>query len=177
MKNIPYFLAGVLIGLLAAGLLWLTISPPRGEPVTLLPTPTTGSVTVHVAGAVAQPGVYSLPVGSRVDSAIQAAGGFLTSADKDEINLAALLIDGMQISVTTLGGESHAVEGRLNINTATFEELDSLPGIGATAAQNIINYRLMHGPFASIESILDVPGIGPSTYERIKNLITVGYSP
>lgn len=175
MKNIWIIGIGILIGLLLSGLIWLVLSPPRGEPVTLLPTPTSVGLVVYVTGAVAEPGVYTLPEHSRVQAAIDAAGGFLTSADKEDINLAAMLQDGDQIDVPAVGGESHARAGRININAATFEELDSLPGIGSTAAQNIVDYRLQHGPFASIEAIQDVPGIGPATYEEIKDLITIGY--
>ncbi|MBM3153090.1 MAG: ComEA family DNA-binding protein, partial [Chloroflexi bacterium] len=79
---------GVLVGLLAAGLLWITVSPPRGEPVTLLPTPTPELITIHVAGAVAAPGIYILPQDSRMVAAIEAAGGFLPTADSDQLNLA-----------------------------------------------------------------------------------------
>jgi competence protein ComEA len=165
---------GVLVGLLAAGLLWVTISPPRGEPVTLLPTPTPELITVHVTGAVAAPGIYILPQDSRMVAAIEAAGGFLPTADSEALNLASRLFDGQQVNVPAFGGESHAIGGRININTATLEELDSLPGIGLTTAQNILDYRRQYGAFQSIEELLDVPGIGQTTYESIRDLVTVG---
>jgi len=174
MKTFLYIALGVLIGLLAAGVIWLAASQPRGEAVTLLPSPTARSVTVYVSGAVATPGVYTLPEGSRVTNVIQSAGGFLPNAEQEGINLAAMLQDGQQLDIPVRSAESHVSGGRININTATVEELDTLPGIGPTTAQNIFNYRLEHGPFQSIQDIQNVPGIGPVTYDAIKDLIMVG---
>jgi competence protein ComEA len=169
--NITY---GVLIGLLAAGIIWLAVSRPRGEPVTLLPTATPGMLSIYISGAVASPGVYKLPEGSRVESAVQAAGGFLPGAEKDNINLAMLLTDGQQINVPGIVDSSHVNIGRVNINTATAAELNTLPGIGPTTAQSILDYRLQHGPFQVIQDIQNVPGVGPATYALIKDYITVG---
>jgi len=173
MKTFLYLVIGVLIGLMAAGVIWLAASPPRGIPVTLLPTSTQGMLTVYVSGAVATPGVYSLPDGSRVDVAIKAAGGFVPGAEPEHINLAALLEDGQQIDVPGIISTSHINAGRVNINIATVSELDALPGIGLTTAQAIVDYRLQHGSFQFIQDIQNVPGIGPATYERIKDYITV----
>jgi competence protein ComEA len=169
--NIAY---GVLIGLLAAGVIWLAASRPRGEAVTLLPTATPGMLTVYVSGAVATPGVYTLPAGSRVDAAVQAAGGFLPGAEQESINLAKPLEDGQQIDVPGIVDTSHVNAGRVNINTATVAELDTLPGIGPTTAQSIVDYRLQNGPFQAIQDIQNVPGIGPTTYDGIKDYITLG---
>jgi competence protein ComEA len=168
--NISY---GVLIGLLAGGVIWLAASHPRGEPVTLLPTPMPGMLTVYVSGAVASPGVFTLPDGSRVDDAVQAAGGFAPGAEAERINLAVLLEDGQQIDVPGIVNTNHINAGRVNINTATVSELDALPGIGPTTAQTIVDYRLEHGEFQIIEDIQKVPGIGPATYNRIKDYITL----
>jgi competence protein ComEA len=173
MKTFLYIVIGVLVGLMAAGVIWLTASRPRGEPVTLLPTSTQGMLTVYVSGAVATPGVYSLPDGSRVDAAIRAAGGFIPGAELEQINLAALLEDEQQIDVPGIINTSHINAGRVNINTATVSELDALPGIGLTTAQAIVDYRLQHGSFQIIQDIKNVPGIGPATFERIKDYITV----
>ena len=174
MKTIINITYGVLIGLLAAGIIWLSVSRPRGEVVTLLPTATPSLLTVYINGAVATPGVYQLPEGSRVEAVIQAAGGFLPGAEKDNINLAMLLTDGQQINVPGILDTSHVNVGRVNINTATVAELDTLPGIGPTTAQAIVDYRLQHGLFKVIQDIQNVPGVGPATYNLIKDYITVG---
>jgi len=174
MKTLLHILYGILIGLLAAGLIWLAASRPRGEAVTLLPTSTPGMVTVYVSGAVAAPGVYSLPAGSRAEAVIEAAGGFLPQAEQASINLAQLLTDGQQIDVPEIGDAGQIVAERVNINTATPEELDALPGIGPATAQAIVDYRLENGPFQFIEDIRQVPGIGPATFEDIQDSITIG---
>jgi competence protein ComEA len=175
-KYQPYlFIAyGVLVGLMASGVFWIAASPLRGEEVELLPTSTRGTLTVYVTGAVLTPGVFILPDGSRVEDAVQAAGGFAPGAEIDSINLAMPLIDGQQIDVPGIIDTSHIIVGRININTASRDELDSLPSIGTTTAQAIIDYRLEQGDFLSIQDIQHVPGIGPATYEKIKDYITVG---
>jgi len=174
MKTILNITYGVLIGLLAAGIIWLSVAPPHGEAVTLLPTATPGSIMVYVSGAVATPGLYRIPVGSRVDTVVKAAGGMLAGAEASNINLAATVADGEQVNVPGVVDTSHVNAGRVNINTATLDQLDSLPGIGPTTAQAILDYRLEHGAFQVIAQIQNVPGIGPSTYTNIENYITVG---
>ena len=174
MKTLLNITYGVLIGLLAAGIIWLSFTPPHGEAVTLLPTATPGSIMVFVSGAVATPGLYSIPVGSRVDAAVKAAGGMLPGAESTSINLAATVADGEQVNVPGVVDTSHVNAGRVNINTATLDQLDSLPGIGPTTAQAILDYRLEHGAFQVIAQLQNLPGIGPSTYANIENYITVG---
>lgn len=175
IKAILYITYGLVLGLLVGAILWLAASPPRGEPVTLLPTATLPDLVVYVSGAVMQPGVYAVPQGSRVQAAIEAAGGFAPGAETSAINLAAPLEDGQQLHVPGVALPTSVIMiGRVNINTATVSELDALPGIGPTAAQAIVNYRLEHGPFKSIEDIQKVPGIGPATFEKIRDYITVG---
>jgi competence protein ComEA len=179
---------GVLCGLLGAGVIWLASRPPRGQAITLLSPPTPAPIVVHVVGAIARPGVYYLPAGSRVQDAIQAAGGLLPEANSQVLNLAALLQDGGRVSVPTappalppMGTISQpdvrsptlGIQYPININTASLAELDSLPGIGPITAQLIIDYRENKGPFKSIEDIMNVSGIGPKTFEEIKDLITV----
>jgi competence protein ComEA len=171
-----------MIGLLAAGLLWLLIAEPRGEAVRLIPPPTPGPLRVYVSGAVAHPGVYDLPLGSIVEQAVEAAGGPLEEADLDRINLAAPLEDGEQIRVplqieaspvgVTPVSDPHTAD-LVNINTATAPELELLPGIGPSLAQAIVSYRESHGLFHEIEGLLDVPGIGPAKLEQIRGLVTV----
>lgn len=163
---------GVLIGLIAGGLIWITASPPRGNPVNLVPTSTMKRITIYISGAVVNPGVYELPPGSRIQDAVTIAGGFLPTADSGGINLAAILIDSSQIDIPSRINSNF--NGKVNINTATVEELDQLPGIGPTAAKNIVEYRLENGLFIFLEDIQKVTGIGSLTYEKIKDLITIG---
>jgi competence protein ComEA len=200
-RELAWATFGLVGGLLAAGLILLLGRPPRGQAVTLRQPPTAVGVSIHVTGAVAQPGVYTLPPGSRVSDALQAAGGMLPEANDLPLNLAAVLQDGQKVLVPTrvptkaptattdpaqptlaLGVRAEPLATAtlpwpLNINTATLEELDLLPGIGPVLAQAIIDYRDANGPFANIEAIQDVPGIGPGKFEQIKDLITVGEIP
>ena len=188
MQNVRFALytaAGILFGLFLAAVVWIVARNPSGEPVTLRPAPTETPVIIYITGAVPRPGVYAFPEGSRVQDAIAAAGGFLAEAEKTDINLAALLEDGEKLDIPFIEGGLPliatpgptviaATTDLIDINTASQSELESLPGIGPTTAQNIIEYRETNGPFVSIEEIIDVPGIGSGIYERIKDLITVG---
>lgn len=177
--------SGILLGLFLAALVWVIARNPSGEAVTLRPVPTEKPIVVHITGAVPRPGVYALPKGARVQDVISAAGGFLADAQKTDINLAALLEDGQKLDIPYMEGASPVMvtpgvevitntTELININTASQAELESLPGIGPTTAQKIIEYRDANGPFVAAEDIINVSGIGPGTYERIKDLITVG---
>lgn len=177
--------SGILLGLFLAALVWIVARTPSGEAVTLRPVPTQRPMIVHITGAVPRPGVYALPQGARVQDGISAAGGFLAEAEKTNINLAQALEDGEKIDIPFIEGASPVLATPLpevetitteliNINTASIAELDTLPGIGPTTAQKIIDYRDQNGPFVSIEDIVNVSGIGPASYERLKDLITVG---
>jgi len=183
-----WWLAGfIIIGVLfGVGVLLIVTRPPRGKAIELRPPPTQAPIMVYVSGSVNQTGLYTLPPGSRVNDAIQAAGGFTVDADRNALNLAELLEDGKQIYVpdllpTPASGSvtrsGNSVINQVDINTATLEQLDTLPEIGPKTAQNIIDYRITNGPFTRIEDILDVPGIGQVTFEKIKDLITAGTSP
>lgn len=173
---------GILGVMLASGILGMLNSPPRGEPVRLLPPPTPLPILIHVSGAVESPGVYALPPGSRAQDAVAAAGGFLPTAYTGSVNLAAFLEDGQKILILTIEeraasdqiGSPDGASLLININTATLEELQLLPGIGPTKALAIINYRIKNSAFSSIEEIQNIPGIGPGTFENLKDLITVG---
>src|SRR5215213_1666005 len=185
LKTALYLASGILFGLFLAALVWVVARNPTGEAVTLRPVPTERPVIVYITGAVPRPGVYALPQGARVQDAIAASGGFLAEANKVDINLAAVLEDGQKFDIPYIEGASPvlATPGEavittttelININTASIAELDTLPGIGPSTAQKIIDYREQNGPFVSIEDIVNVPTIGPVTYDKIKDLITVG---
>ena len=189
MKTILYIFVGILLGLLLAGGIWIAARAPEGESIQLRPAPTSEPIQVHVAGAVVRPGLYDLPEGSRVMDAVEAAGGFIADADKNSLNLAARVEDAERLDIPYIAGGAPAMqegftvisegtpstsnEDLVNINTASAEELDTLPGIGPTTARNIIAYRDENGPFGSIEDIVNVSGIGAATYNGIKDLITV----
>ena len=164
----------------------IVVSTPAPTP-TPLPTHTPAPIRVHVSGAVRQPDVYELPVGSIVKDAIGAAGGPTDDADLDCINLAVELRDQQQVHVPRQGKGSTpppvsggALEGGgapgtpIDINKATAAELETLPGIGPSTAQKIVAYREANGPFQTVEDIKNVPGIGEGKFEGIKDLITVG---
>ena len=190
-SSLATVLIGLLLGLLIGGGLFLTTRTPAGKPVTLLPSPTPKPIQVYIAGAVKPPGVYYLPRESRMVDAIRVAGGFLDEgADIAAVNLAKVLVDADRIDIPgtspfatpqlTIGGDGLLVtptpqKGALvNINTATQELLETLPGIGPTTAQAIIDYRFDNGPFATIDDLLKVPGIGPTTMDELRGLITTG---
>lgn len=184
--KIPVF---VVVGLLiAAAATFFALRWRAPAPVVIEPPPATvtpGPIQVYVSGAVAKPDVYSLPNGSIVKDALEAAGGATSDADLNHVNLAQALKDGQQVYVPKIGEvptpaptsakgtPGTVVTGPININTATQDELDSLPHIGPAIAARIIDYRTKHGPFARIEDIKNVQGIGPSIFDAIKDLITV----
>lgn len=133
-------------------------------------------VVVHVAGAVRRPDVYRLPAGSRVDDAVERAGGAAADADLEAVNLAARLADGQQVvvpargpggAVSIVGGAE--AEGPISLGTATVEQLDTIDGIGPVTAQDIVEYRDQHGGLASVEQLDEVSGIGPATMESLRD--------
>lgn len=191
-----------LVGLAAALLLaaWTWLDRPQVEPAPTVPatstaaaapapttTPvgevaqTSSTVVVSVVGLVAHPGLVTLPSGARVADAVEAAGGLLPEADPASVNLAAVVADGEQIAVGVPGaapaggaGTSGAPSGgKLDLNTATAAELDSLPGIGPVLAERIVAYRTAEGPFQSADELDAVPGIGPAIAGELAELVTV----
>jgi competence protein ComEA len=153
-----------------------TVSPTRGQD--------REEVVVDVAGAVVTPGVHHLEAGARVTDAVEAAGGLAPDADRARLNLAAVLVDGQQVYVARVGEappaasnpDATATSGPaplVDLNTASADELDALPGIGPTTAEAIIDHRERNGPFASVEDLLDVRGIGDAKLEQLRDRVTV----
>jgi len=146
------------------------------------------TLTVHVVGAVGTPGVYCLLAGARVADAVQAAGGLLGNAEPAGVNLARPVSDGEQIVVPVQGesapagvggatpgsGAGAAVPGGpVDLNSASAEQLDTLPGVGPSTAAKIIADRTENGPFRTAEDLMRVPGIGAKRFESLKDLVTV----
>ena len=186
---------GLLSLIVVGAFLFFVRRPPAGSVEIVLPPPTDtpqpagtpAPIQVYVCGAVAHPDVYQLAAGSIVKDAIKAAGGATEDADLIRINLADALLDHAQVYVPVLGEEMAATEmtgrrvqpldtgslsGLVDINSASLEVLESLPGIGPVLAQRIVDHR----PYRSIEDILEVPGIGEATYHAIEGRITVDQS-
>jgi competence protein ComEA len=175
----------VLCALLVAAGAMIYVRRPSSQPIEIEEPPLTSvpasmEVGVYVTGAVQNPGVYYLPEESRVQDALEAAGGPAPNADLDRVNLAQRVRDEDQIYVPEVGEEDLPSRGAglsqawlVNINTASAPELETLPGIGPALAQAIIDHREAHGPFGTIEQITDVQGIGQGVLEEIRELITV----
>jgi len=148
------------------------------------PTIATQLLVVDVAGAVRRPGLYRLANGARIADAVRRAGGATARADTGAINLAAPLVDGMQVVVPRVGGatggsgaaatgaDAAATGVRISLSSATVEQLDSLPGIGPVTAQKIVDWRMAHGAFQSVDALDEVPGIGPAKIEQLRDLVT-----
>lgn len=133
---------------------------------------------VHVSGAVVAPGLYLLRDGARVVDAVAAAGGFADGADENAVNLARPIGDGEQLVVPLVGaapaaGAAPVGDGRINLNTATPSDLDTLPRIGPAMAERIIAWRDENGRFTSVDDLLAVPGIGDKMLEALRDLVTV----
>ena len=130
-----------------------------------------GQVVVHVVGDVVTPGIVTLNAGSRVIDAINAAGGFTNEAKQDTLNLAAHVEDGqlIQVGATSVS----AMDNRIDLNTATVEQLDSLPGIGPVMANRILEWRQVHQRFSSVDELQEVEGIGSKLFNRLKSAVRV----
>jgi competence protein ComEA len=147
--------------------------------------PARAVLVVHVVGEVRRPGLYRLRDGARIADALRRAGGAQRGADLAALNLAAPLVDGVQVLVpqrsrdptTAAPGGATATggavpSGPISLSSATIEELDELPGVGPVTAQKIVDYRTEHGPFASVDDLDAVPGVGPTRIEQLRDLVT-----
>ncbi len=158
----------------------VVVKEEKAEEVEAVLPPT---VWVHICGEVINPGIYELPQGSRVYDVLVLAGGFTAEADTTHYNLAQVISDGMKLQIPGRDKENKVIKATetsgepdsslININTATIEQLQTLPGIGKSRATDIVAYREKQGGFQSIEQIMEVSGIKEAVFEKIKELITV----
>ena len=178
-------IAGVAVLLVVAGRVLLrpghaSVPPPlRPAASAPLEKPAAREVFVDVVGAVRRPGLYRLRDGARVADAVARAGGVTPKAEVELVNLAARVADGEQVVVprrgavavgsagAVSGGSGGAPSGPVHLNSATLEQLDSLPGVGPVTAQKILDYRQEHGGFGSLEELDAIPGIGPARLEQL----------
>jgi competence protein ComEA len=199
LKGLRGYIGLSLVWVAVLGAALFFVRRPSSEPIEILPpptvaptvapsaTPTPGPLRVDVAGAVASPGIYTLPRSSLVADAVAAAGGAAPDADLDRINKAMPLQDGAQVFVPRVAqpiptvinppaspapvrsGQT-AVPGKpVNLNTATLDELDTLPGVGPATAQRIVEGR----PYGAVEDLMRVKGIGQATFDKLKDHVTV----
>ncbi len=163
--------------------------PPAGStsaPPSVGPAASAVVLVIDVAGKVRHPGLYRLPAGSRIDDAVQAAGGPLPGVDLTSLNLAAKITDGQQIAV---GAPAAAAPGGagpgagsagppstsapVDLNSATLEQLETLPGVGPVLGQHILDWRAAHGPFVTIDQLREVSGIGDVKFAGLRTRVTV----
>jgi competence protein ComEA len=152
-------------------------APPSAPPApagTAQDVPAAPGLMVHVAGAVAKPGLYRLSRGDRVYDAIAAAGGLTPDADLTHLpNLAGRLRDGEQVKVAFAKGTSGTVTSRTNLNTASLEELESLPGFNEAFAQEVIDYRVNFGGFQNTRELVDILGMSEADYVIARRYLTL----
>ncbi|WP_369805940.1 helix-hairpin-helix domain-containing protein [Amycolatopsis sp. M39] len=157
------------------------IAPPLPAARAQVPhaSKTNENLVISVVGHVRSPGLVTVPSGSRVADALRAAGGATPGADLTALNLARKLTDGEQLAVgvpatSAAPAGSGAAASKIDLNSATAEQLDSLPGVGEVTARRITDWRTQHGGFASVEQLRDVDGIGASKFEKLREQVTVG---
>ena len=160
-----------------------TLAATEASQQAATPEAAPNTIIVHVAGAVAQPGLVELAAGARVADAVAEAGGPVATADLDRVNLASLVSDGDRIAIPAVGEDApDLVESRgeggetgpVDLNSATVGELEALPGVGPATAGAILTYREENGPFESVTALDAVPGIGPAKLDQLRPLVTVG---
>lgn len=199
MKQLYLISFGLLIGLLASGLILIIASPDSGQPIILYPAPTAtetstpkptktnAPITVQINGEIQKPGIYAVPENSRVEDLILAAGGLTEDADIRFVNFALIVRDGDYIyipsegekipeiarnsSINALLDDENDIHYPININEASQDDFESLPGIGPSKASDIIAYRQMVGSFSSLDDLLEISGIGPATLEALSDYL------
>lgn len=182
-RALAWLLGAGLVVVLAAGYLLsrhpaaAPAAPPPALPAAPLPSPTAASIVVDVGGRVRHPGLVTLPQGARVADAIAAAGGALRPADVAAIDLAARVSDGQLLLIGVPGGVAGpaggaASAGPIDLNSATADQLDALPGVGPVLAQRIVDWRQAHGGFRSVDDLQQVPGIGARKFSDLKALVS-----
>jgi competence protein ComEA len=175
----------VAVAVVAAALLggaWYGSRPPRLPPAAEVVSATApvagggtlGIITVHIAGAVVNPGLVAIPDGSRIADAVAAAGGALPSADLGALNLAAPVRESDRVEVPVVGaagsaGDDGSGDGGVDLNRASAAELEALPGVGPVLAARIVAHRDANGPFTTVEDLLDVPGIGEAKLAALRD--------
>lgn len=189
LAALPYWQLGLMVLILVvsvAGGYFVLRTPSRPPEVFYAAGESEGEgesgseITVHVSGAVRHPGVVRLPEGARVIDAVEGAGGPLPEADLEALNLAQVIQDGQKVAVPRVGeAERGGDDGgggagkKVNLNTATRQELESLPGIGSTLAERIIAYRQKAGSFRSVDELKKISGIGEKKFQEIKDLVDI----
>ena len=200
MKPWQQITIGILIGLLASGLILLVSSPKQGNPIVLSPAPTStqtpiprptaspSPIFVQIGGEISNPGVYAIDKQARLADLIELAGGLTHLADIDRVNNAAVLRDGDYFYIPAqnemipdtarnaphnLANPVDNIDYPLDLNKATQEELESLPGIGPTKAAEILAYRDQKGFYASLDELMNVPGIGEATLDSLRDYLII----
>lgn len=190
MKNFLLVAVGALFGVTLVGLFVIFSGQKNSNSITILPTETPTPLVVYINGDVKEPGVYRLLPGSRIVDLVKVAGGFLDGANYEKFNLAAILVDGQQINIGSENGAAptpmlvigdSGLKSSLlspdfqptNLNTASADDLISLPGIGPTLAQRIIDFREQYGDFSSVDDLTLVQGISSTLIEEVRAYLTV----
>lgn len=164
--NLAVTVLGAALVAVLVGVLWFgtgdPAAAPSARPSDAVPTTTSGHITVHASGAVLRPGLVVVPQHARIADVVRAAGGLTSDADLAGVNLAASVGDGDHVVVPRMGElvRSGVSAAGVDLNRASASELEELQGVGPVLAERIVDHRDEHGPFRTVEDLLDVPGIG-----------------
>lgn len=165
----------VLVSALALLIGWILWPQTEAATIAFEPEELSGAsnaeISVHLVGEVVNPGLYQLPIGSRVNDVVDIAGGLKANASVSSVNLARILVDGEQVVIKSEEKHQEELDAKISINDADVEKLDSLPGVGPSIAARIIEHREQNGPFRSVEQLTEVSGIGPKMLSNIKDLV------